>query len=426
MKSTTRLLLLGSLATNVVLITAFIACPARFSRGIAHGWRETRGHTIAAARDPDGTGPGATAERVADFWRSLDSSNLRTLTTNLRIAGFSPAMVEAMVEVRIDALLIARVDAEAAIAADAPFWKPAPFILGSEDASTFYSERIRMLREALRTDSPPEARLPRRLRLGEFSGAKGEAVARIERDYREMREAGRSADDWIELPEDRERTFLLNRAQRADLVALLTPEELETYDMRRWGMMRPVTRALSLMNGTEDEYRTIYRVHQPFADVLEPSVRAPDQPERRREAQRRIAAELKIAFGESRYGEYVRSSNREFQDLYVSAARADFPLEAAIEVFNRRGDFADESRRVFEASELSLDQKRGALASLAQRIRVEIARALGPAAGENYTRMAGWITEIEHGAAVTMEPDGSMKTFGNLSAASPVSVPNFP
>ena len=223
----------------------------------------------------------------------------------------------------------------------------------------------------------------------------------------------RNATQGIVLPEDRAKEALLERENQADLAALLTPQELEDYQMRTSRITASLRTPLSIMDATEAEFRAIYRIQAPFADLLYPAsdiVRhsfSDEQWQQRREAQQKIADQLKQVLGDARYTDYARASSYEFQQLYRLVQQENLPTTTAARTFDLRDTAAQESQRIFNDQALDPEQKRAALQTLAQNTSAQIVGLLGANAGNAYVKSARWLSYFEQGRAVTVGSDGS-------------------
>ena len=120
-------------------------------------------------------------------------------------------------------------------------------------------------------------------------------------------------------------------------------------------------------------------------------------------AQKELDAQMQAALGDTRYAEFTRASDREFQQLNRLAEQANLPVQAAVDAYNLRDRLSQESNRIFNDTTLSYDQKLTSLQSLAQNTRAQLIATLGPTAGDAYLKSAGnWLTTVEHGAAVLL------------------------
>ena len=434
------LLLAGSLAANAALLALFAFQPALappafrdWFVGDAARAEQRAAETQAQRERADATARAAAARRTT-VWATLQSDDLRTLIARLRAAGFSPVVISAIVNARLEAAFSARMNALVGTLGDTPFWKPEPFSSGNnpkfyEAQNQIYRDRAKALREILGDDyfaaGGGDATAAQRRQFGDLPKAKIDLLQRIADDYAEMNAQVRAATGGIMLPEDRAKLALLEREKRADLAAILTPAELEDYEMRTSTITSRLRSGLTLMDATEAEFRTIYRVQQPFAETLYPApvggiIRFTAEDSRlRTEAQNQIAAQLRTALGEQRYLDYVRSSNYEYQNLHRIAQQNNLPIDAINRSFDLRTSATEESMRLRDAK-LEPAALATAMQALATSTKAKLVANLGPAA-DNYMKNLPWLTSIERGYAVRISPDGTSTT--TYSSAPPAPAP---
>lgn len=421
-------LLAAFLTANLALSAVFVARPAlappafrdffggrsvATEAGIVAQARQAAAADAAARR-----GAARAAASETQIWSALVSGDLATLVLRLRAAGFPPHIVRAIASAQIEKRFSARMRELIGGHENAPFWKPDPFSSMNntkfrEDYSQIYRERSKLLRELLGDDffafdADPSA--AQRRQFGDMSKSKVDPVQRINDDYAEMISQIRAASQGITLPEDREKLALLEREKRADLAAILTPQELEDYEMRSSPMMSRLRNALSLMDASQDEFRAIFRIQQPFNERINPSgggIMSQSWMEGRREAQNQMYEALKAALPPTRHTDYMRAQNPEYQAIHRIAERENIPLETALRTFNLRDRFAEESVRIMDNGALDADQKRAAFKNLGQDARLQIIGNLGQTAGTAYVQSARWLGYIENGGAVSYGPDGS-------------------
>lgn len=281
-----------------------------------------------------------------------------------------------------------------------------------EDLNQIYRERARVLRELLGTDALAyggyDISAAQRRQYGDLPQAKIDLVARINDDYAEMTGQIRAAMQGVTLPEDREKLALLEREKRADLAAVLTPAELADYEMRASNVTSRLRTSLSIMNADEAEFRKIYAVLQPFADVLYPSAPTSGlvQAEQRREATLRANEQLKTVLGAERFADYQRASNSDYQQLYRLTQGETLAPGALHRVHDARTVAADASTKVMNDRSLTPEQRTAALQAVAAQARTTVLSNLGPKAGQAYAQSASWLTYIERGGAVSITPEG--------------------
>ncbi len=430
------LFLAVSLAGNVSLVALFVNRPAlappafrdlftNQAKRAAQAAEQSHALRASEAARAKAAATRAAAER-AKIWPALASDDLATLVARLRAAGFSAVAIRGVVNTRLDAWFRTRMKELAGDPADTPFWKPdGPGFMSNaklfEAQSQVYRERAAKLRTLLGDDffatGYGNATATQRAQFGDIPRAKIDLVQRIADDYAEMTQQVTAAARGMMLPEDHAKLALLEREKRADLAAVLSPAELEDYLMRSSPITSRLRSAMSFMDASEAEFRAIYQIQLPYANVLYPTSSggityfSSDLSRQRTEAQTKIAEQAKAALGDARYAEFARASSSEFQQLTRLAQRENLPAAAAVRAYDARDAAARESMRIIEDRTLNTDQKRAALQFLAQTTTTQIVGALGANAGNAYAKSASWLTRIANGSAVSFGPDGlSMRT----------------
>lgn len=422
------ILLAGSVAANAALLTLFAykpaLAPAPLQNFFGRASIPDAGAVAAeAARRVAATARATTARAEAargQLWSTLDTEDLRALVARLRASGFTPAVIRAIVGAKIELRFRSRMKELVGTVNDAPFWK-ADGMNGLNNTAFFesynqiYRERSRLMREVLGDEymsaNAGEATAAQQQQYGNLSKAKIDLIARINDDYSEMAGQVRAATQGIMLPEDRAKLALLEQEKRADLAAILSPQELEDYLMRSSPITMRLRGALSMMDATEAEFRAIYAIHQPFAEQLFPGgaggviMYTSSDMNQRREAQKTVTEQIKAALGEERANEFVRASNSEFQQLYRLTQREGLPVDAAVRAFDLRNSTAEASMKIYNDRSLTPDQMLTQLQTLAQTTRIQLVGALGATAGALYGK-SSWLTYIERGGAVSFSPEG--------------------
>lgn len=387
---------------------------------------KTREQSVAIATAP-------APERVPR-WTAFASRDLPTLVANLRAAGFSPLMIRTIVGAQIETRFRDRMNALIGTVAETPFWKPDPMGTLSNsklyaEYSQIYRERSALMRQLLGSDaladSATEVTAAQRRQFGDMPKNKIDLVQRIADDYAEMTSQVQAGSQGIILPADREKMALLTREKRADLAAILTPEELEGYEMRTSPVTSRLRQAMTLMDASEEEFRTIFRAQQPLVDILFPTGGAigADAAQQRTAAQKTLAETLKAALGEQRYTDYLRSNDYEYQNLVRIAQRDNVPADRINAVYSLRDTVAKESARIYDDKQLGPEEKRVALATLGQSIKSQIFGTLGQTAGTAFMQSAQWATAPERGWVVRLGPDGQLNSFMSLPPPTPPKPP---
>jgi hypothetical protein len=428
------LLLTLSLAGNAALLAAFALRPAlapaalrRYLPGSASAGAGDA-HVIAAQNPAPGAATAAPKKSAAparpaaaDAWAALDTEDLRTLIARLRAAGFPPAVIRSIVSARINARFAPRFAELIRPASEQPFWKPDPWS-GMANSQSFwekqnqlYRDRMRAIREALGEESfalyGDDPAAAKRRQFGDIPESKVELVQRIVDDYAEMVSQVRAAMQGVTLPEDREKLALLEREKRADLAAILTPQELEEYEMRTSTVANRLRTPLSVMDATEEEFRTIFRIQQQFAAQLDTTGLTAITPEISRaltEARKQADAQVAAVLGPQRFADYQRANDREYQQLYGIAQREGIAADAVLRAYNLRDTYAQKSTAIMEDRAATPEQKLQALQTLGQNAKIELAGTLGEAAATTYAQSSRWVRQLTSGSGSFSIRDNAM------------------
>ena len=428
----TATLLTGSVILNVVLIAAVLARPALVPPGIWEllpGLAPTARAAPASSQVPTAVDP--KPGRTAPLWTAFSSSDLPTLIAQLRAAGFPPAVIQAIASARIEGQFSSRLRALAAQVENAPFWRPSLTSMSNnarffEERTQIYRERARQLREVLGQEfiasASPDASAQQQRQYGQLPPAKIALIERINDDYAEMISQVRLATNGIILPEDRDKLALLEREKRTDLAAILSPQELEDYEMRSSPITQRLRSAMTWMNATEEEFRAVFRIQQQLGDPINYAmmgVRPSINFQERQERDKQVASAVVSALGEKRAAEYERAQHYEFQQLARIVQREKGDLQAAITAFDLRASTAEGSIRIHNDRSLAPEQRLAALRELAQKTREQLSTTLGATAGKAYADSATWLQAIEAGRAVSFSGNSTMFRTGAPSAPPP-------
>lgn len=346
--------------------------------------------------------------RPAATWSALHSSDPAVLIARLRAAGFPAALIRALVAAEVQERYDVEIRRVRDPDPDTPFWKqPASYYLSGdrrfEELNRLYRERTRALRDLFKDEffASSETTAAQRRQFGDLAPAKIDALQRIEDDYADMMAAVRAETRGILLPGDREKLALLQREKKADLAALLSPQEIENYELRASQTAHLLRSRLAGFEPTESEFRALYQAQLVLNEQFQGGFTATDH-QTRQELQDAHFARLRTALGEQRFADYIRETSSEFEQLTRLARRDQLPDGTARRAYDLRYGIAAESNQIFDHPALSTEAKREALRNLATTARTQIMATLGPAAGPEFVRIANqWINLLERGAAIS-------------------------
>lgn len=405
-------LIVASLLLNVALLAALAARPSLAPAGM-QAFLVRHFHSDTPQPPPPATAKSVPAKRPK-LWTALQHDDATTLIARLRTAGFPPnvirALVTAEISARYDAQLRALQDTDPTV----PFWKlPASYYMSGdkrlEEINRLYRERSKALRDLFKDEffASTDASAAQRRQYGDLPLSKIEALQRVEDDYNEMIAAVRAEAKGIILPEDREKLALLNREKRADLASILTPQELEAYELRTSQTANMLRSRLAAFEPSEAEFRALYQAQLALNEKFQAGFNAIDY-QTREAHQNTYHDQLRALLGDKRYADFVRETSSDYQQLTRLVQRENLPKETPLLTYDLRNAIAAESNAIFDNAGLSVEAKREALQQLAQNARNRILATLGPGAGPEYVRISDqWLTQMERGAAVSFSRGSS-------------------
>jgi len=268
-----------------------------------------------------------------DTWALLKSGDASS-PAQLKALGFSDAITRALLRAELNKRYRPRI--EALRDAPVPYWQRGyfPWNIG----------RIRDRGAETDLDREKEAGLKRLLgplyspdpqRYNRYADAsylpadKAEQLRIIDEDYNAMR-SERALFESIRLPEDAERQRYLDQQRRADIVALLSPEELQAFDYHTSSTANNLRYSLAGFNATEEEFKTLYALRKPLEELSASTADA----QVRRGAESAVEKQIESTLGEQRYAEYKRSKDFDYRTLTSLTRRLDLPTEKANEGYS--------------------------------------------------------------------------------------------
>jgi hypothetical protein len=346
-------------------------------------------------------------EPYAGAWPKLQSSDLQQLAGRLRQEGFPEIVIREIMREQIFRRVDARWKALDPEENTRPFWK---FALNEAEIAKgraeINRERTQMMQEVFSAETDPnyQAMYEWRQRSLDFLPPdKAEQVMALLRKYdTESRPvtmlASRSQAENEKLGE-------IAAALRQDLAMVLTPAELEDYDLRNSRVANALRSQLSVFDPTEQEFRTLYRLQSAYADRLGTFFGQPtaDQIQARTEAQRQLDAEIKITLGDQRYEEYRRASDYSYREAYKVVARLGLPPATTNQVWEIQQDIQKRAGSLDRG--LSTDERAQQMAALAGEAQTRVTQLLGDAGFQAYREHGGqWMQILQPRPATTGTP----------------------
>ncbi len=394
MKSASRFLLPLSIVANLVLFGVVLSqrsSPSNDSADSGHAGSPTTQSAAGSVSKPD---------RGASTWQSLVTGEEPTdWVKSLRAAGFPDSVINAVVSAQIHERYAARRAALQQKNVD-QFWSKTWNSWGGGDPET--RAALRALGREERAEikralgdayaAHPEYQRAMQRQFGDIPKEKIDALQIINEDYQELTsEIHQSANGYM-LPEDREKLAFLEKEKRADLAAILTPQELQDYELRTSQTANSLRWQLTAFDPSEQEFRAIFDLQREFDLEFSNHRSNTDEAanELRRTAEAALQEQIKTTLGEARYAEYQRAKDHNYQQLANLAQRLELPKENAVAVYDLSKDVEKRAQQIRGNSKLTTDARNEALAALAEEANAKVVDALGERGAEAYKENSGW------------------------------------
>jgi hypothetical protein len=210
-----------------------------------------------------------------------------------------------------------------------------------------------------------------------------------------LREKSWLENDELTADEKKELREIQQKKDEA-IAGLLTPDELEQYNLWFSPSAYRVRDALSSIEGSESDFLAIYRLQQDFDakwQDVEANTLTAEQKLEYRQAQSDFEKQAREYLGPERYEKFVQGQDPDFQQLQAAVAQFALKPEVASEVYDFKKTLQEERARVQQNLSLSAPQKDGLLHALSEEAERAVVEAMGPKPYRYYMRTGAgkWI-----------------------------------
>lgn len=344
------------------------------------------------------------AARIARVWTDLQKTDPKTWAERLRAAGFPASIIRELIAAQLRQQFSARRKALLAQQEEKPFWKGSGFYFmdpkitaGLRDLGR---EQSALLKQLLGPDADPgneEMQAYQHRQFGDLPRGKVEQLQSITADYNDLRNQVYATANGVMLPEDREKLVILEKEQRADLAALLTPEELENYELRSSSTANSLRSQLTLFNPSEDEFRAIFKLQKAFDDKYGSAntITSGEQYQQRQAHQQELTDQINAVLTPDRLDLYKQAVDPAYQMVNRLVARLELPPSAATEVVAVQKDVTARANAIRSDRSLAPELKSLQLTSLSQEAGTKLTTVLGNRGLEAYKQYGGqWIQNL--------------------------------
>jgi hypothetical protein len=421
------LLLAASLVANAALVTVTLRKGSASTESSTSASRTSSGGSIASVKPRAGSAA-ANVKLPPEFLAALNGNDPESLRDMLRAAGLSDEMVRSIVQMRLWKKYEDRFKAlnpQQNNDPNKPWWKDDR---GQQNrwnggmTKAQRDEQRRLQREVqdemvrlLGTD--PNQNRWQDARLAFLPSEKRQALQQIQQDYQELMSEINQDAQGFRMPSDAEKLRFLQEEQKRDIEALMTPDELQAYELRNSNTANQLRWKMTQYDATEQEYMAIFPLQKAFDDKYnqqnnDPFGYNPEQRDQnywkaRQEAEKQLQEQIRGLIGEERYADSIRRQDQDWQQLEAATRRLALPADTPQKLFAVRDNVASSVQQIADNPNFTAEQKKQELASIASATRDQIRDALGEEGAQAYFKNNGmaWLKELDKGNTITFRTD---------------------
>lgn len=258
----------------------------------------------------------------------------------------------------------------------------------------FYQEQTKIAKELLGPDAVDHNELAeyfRRRQYGDLPAEKAEELQKIAGDYGDLRNNIYSEANGMIMPEDREKIAYLEKEMRNDFAEILTPAELENYELRSSATANGLRSQLTTFDPTEAEFRALFHATRAVEEKYGDNQMGMTADQR----QQRTAAlneQAKLVLSPERFAQFEQAVDPANSLLNRVVARYDLPVSVVPQVTAVQNEI---QQRVATLRQLPASEQTTQAQALQQEATSKLKPLLGDKAFEAYKVYGGqWIDQI--------------------------------
>lgn len=250
-------------------------------------------------------------------------------------------------------------------------------------------------------------------------------VRAIQDRFWDQTESLRKRLDNLLLPEDADEYRRLRVERTESLRKVLTPKELEDVEMRTSTTGNSLRTQLSAFEPSESEFREIFRIKRDLHEsTYVPGQLVGEENSQRAEAVSIAASkaeeQLRETLGESRYAEYQRSQDSEFQQVSRIAREAGLSRDVAVTAYEAQRGAQERIQREMQNPELTPQQRRAVREQIQAEVAERMKNQLGEAGFQQLQQLVPRFRNTTSPKPGTVPPLATPVLPGNFLPATPV------
>lgn len=222
----------------------------------------------------------------------------------------------------------------------------------------------------------------------------------------------------------------LTADKEAELAKLLTPEELEQYQLRMSQTSMVMRAQLQGFDPTEKEFKDLFALRKKFDDEFGGmfGIGTDAGSATRAEAERKLDQGIKELLGEDRYKEYQRGQDFSYQSMVRVAEKQGLDRDAANKAYEIKRA-AEEQANVLRAnSNITAERRQAALQAIYDETSQALTQTLGQKGFTSLESQPGgyWLKPLKGPALSTPSPVVDPVFPGTVPVAAPQAVEKAP
>jgi hypothetical protein len=346
-------------------------------------------------------------------WGQLESEDYRTYIARLRGIGCPEETIRDIVIADFEKLMAPKIRALDGTREPPVYWKAERKDLAStlgslkklNEKQDIDFEKRQVIQELLGVDLA-EARAKTegeqdiyQERLGFLSADKRMrvrmAIEQANQDEVYLREKSWLENDEL-TPDEQKQLAEIQKTKENTIATILSPEELNQYNLWFSPSAYRVREALSELNPSEEKFLGVYQIQQEFDekwDGVDPAQLSPQEQIDYSQAKQDYEDHLRDFLGADQFEKFQRARDPDYQQLEQASAQFSLQSKVPSDVYGFKKTLDQERNRVIENTGLSAEEKIKVLHDLSAATETAVTQAMGEKAYRYYRRNGGgkWI-----------------------------------
>ena len=355
-------------------------------------------------------------------WSIIESTNYATYISNLRAIGCPEETVRDIIITDISKLYAKRRAALRAQAKPYKFWQTGDPTSASDPQvqkllDALDKEQRDLVKQLLGVDYRTEMsryyvddNYDERM-YGFLPGDKQDKVKGLQARYDDLEQEVYARSKGVLLDSDQEQLRRIEKQREAELAQVLTPAELEEYQLRNSSTANTMRAQLTGFEPNEEEFRKIFRIQKIFDDQFNTAFDVTDEKQAEVKARAEQAAraamdqEVKKLLGDKRFSEYQRAQDPDYRTIVQVAERFELPRDIANRVYSMKQEAERQKLALQANANLTDEQRLAALDAIAKETERSVAGVMGNNVFKSYFKSGGsWIRNLATPPEESLEP----------------------